>query len=174
MPNAQQSLNNLTNSATLGLTTGSKIRPRNIPNLNWSAYALQLIRQSRLPSTRPTDAAAYFPGGVVTAEGWLAVVGGIIEKESSFNPRTTYQEPLPPLGPGTLSVGLMQMSISDPEAKRKGYTNEDLKDPFKNLEVGIGRLEALVTQYNCITCYITTNGKKKWIGGSAYWSVLRP
>ncbi|MCF7865791.1 MAG: transglycosylase SLT domain-containing protein, partial [Candidatus Pacebacteria bacterium] len=151
-------------------TSGSKIKPRNIPNLNWSAYALDLIKKSRLPQTRPTDAGSYFVGGQVSAEGWLLILGGMIECESSFNPNTTYQEPGGSKGPGTLSVGLLQMSKEDPEASRKGYSSNDLKDPYKNLEVGIGRLESLIVRDNCITCW---NGPAGWRGGSAYWSVLR-
>ena len=151
-------------------TSGSKIKPRYIPNLNWSSYALSLIQKSRLPQTNPIDAGSYFVGGKVTAEGWLLIIGGMIECESSFNPNTTYQEPGGTKGPGTLSVGLLQMSKEDPEAKRKGYGDQDLKDPLKNLEVGIGRLESLVLRDNCITCW---SGPTGWRGASAYWSVLR-
>jgi hypothetical protein len=151
-------------------TSGSKIKPRYIPNVNWSSYAMNLIQKSRLPQTRPADAGSYFTGGRVTAEGWLLIIGGMIECESSFNPNTTFQEPGGSKGPGTLSVGLLQMSKEDPEARRKGYTSNDLKDPYKNLEVGIGRLESLVVRDNCITCWTGPGG---WRGGSAYWSVLR-
>ena len=151
-------------------TSGSKIKPRYIPNTNWSSYALYLIQKSKLPQTNPVDAGSYFVGGRVTAEGWLLIIGGMIECESSFNPNTTYQEPGGTKGPGTLSVGLLQMSKEDPEARRKGYTDQDLKDPFKNLEVGIGRLESLILRDNCITCWTGVTG---WRGASAYWSVLR-
>jgi hypothetical protein len=157
-------------------TSGSKITPQNIPNMNWSAYALDLINKSRLPNTRPSDAAQYFQGGQITANGWLLILGGMMACETTgFNPTETYQEPYKDkngkiIGPGTLSVGLLQMSIQDPEASRKGYTNNDLKDPYKNLEVGIGRLESLVLRDGCITCWTGPTG---WRGGSAYWSVLQ-
>jgi hypothetical protein len=62
------------------------------------------------------------------------------------------------------------MSKEDPEARRKRYTDQDLKDPYKNLEVGIGRLESLILRDNCITCWTGATG---WRGASAYWSVLR-
>ena len=151
-------------------TSGSKIKPRYIPNVNWSSYALNLIQRSKLPQTNPVDAASYFVGGRVTAEGWLLIIGGMIECESGFDPNTTYQEPGGSKGPGTLSVGLLQMSKEDPEARRKRYTDQDLKDPYKNLEVGIGRLESLILRDNCITCWTGATG---WRGASAYWSVLR-
>lgn len=138
------------------------------PKPEWNAYALEQVKASNLPNLTPTDAERYFPEGVVTAEGWVKLLASIAKKESAYDPSRTYFETDPKLRYN--SVGLLQLSQPDKEARELGYTEEDLKDPYKNLQVGIKILERQIANDGVIS---GKNSKGEWIGGTEYWSTLR-
>ncbi len=163
-------VDNIVNNATnynYQVTGTTKFALSDFSNMEWRAYALNQINNTRLPSMKPIDADKFFPGGVVTAEGWLKIVAGIVKLESSFNPRLVFPEP-PPLNKN--SVGLMQLSYDDAEVRARGYSEEDLKNPLKNLEAGIKILERQLIRHGCISC---KSAEGSWRGGAQYWSTLR-
>jgi hypothetical protein len=90
----------------------------------------------------------------------------IAKFESSWNPQTTFQEPPPPKGPGTISRGLFQMSYGDgsgcPNTKAKG----DLHDPIVNIDCAVKKAVVLVKKYGLIQ-----NSANH--GMARYWSVIR-
>jgi hypothetical protein len=73
---------------------------------------------------------------------------------------------------GNLSTGLLQISYKSisPIYRQNGcnmiYSPEDLKDPYKNLQCGLGILTTLIRR----TGYIA---RSNHVGASAYWSTLR-
>jgi hypothetical protein len=130
-------------------------------NAEWANYTRQKIESSGLNNLSPADAAKFFPNGTPTTDGWLRIFEEVIERESSFQPGNVYYE----TGLGYNSVGLLQLSQGDSIVKRKGYSEADLKDPYKNIDAGVDIFTYLVKRDGCISC-----GTK---GGAAYWSVLR-
>lgn len=86
--------------------------------------------------------------------------------ESGFNPKSTYQEPPPPKGPGTLSVGLFQMSYGDGDGCPASRTTGDLTNPMVNIDCAVGKAVALVRKYGVI---ITSSN----LGMGKYWSTIR-
>jgi hypothetical protein len=73
---------------------------------------------------------------------------------------------------GNLSTGLLQISYKSISRiyRQNGcssiYSQEDLKDPYKNLQCGLGILTSLVKRSGYIA-------RSNHIGASAYWSTLR-
>jgi hypothetical protein len=73
---------------------------------------------------------------------------------------------------GNMSTGLLQISYKSisPSYRQSGcnmiYSPSDLKDPYKNLQCGLGILTALIRR----TGYIA---RSNHVGASAYWSTLR-
>lgn len=97
----------------------------------------------------------------------VSVVKAMASAESSFKRTTVYQEPPPPKGPGTKSIGLLQLSLGD----QKNYkldcgwkSDEDIKHPIKNLYCGVNMLSKLHQKYPKESFYRS---------GGRYWSVLR-
>jgi len=131
-------------------------------NAALNAYALDQINKSGLLGLNPIDADKYFPNGI-TAEGYLNLISSMAYRESGFKPNTMYWEK--DMTVPKYSVGLLQLSYDDLEVKRLGYSQEDLKDPYKNIQAGIMILERTIKKGNVIS-----GGKNK--GASAYWSTL--
>jgi uncharacterized protein (TIGR02594 family) len=133
---------------------------------DWSAALLEAVGQCRDKLNKAADKAAFGDNG--TLKFWAELVIAMAHYESAWNPASVYQEPPPPKGPGTLSVGLLQLSKGDARAYGVGFetTDEDLKDPIKNIKVGVAVLAHLIERDGCIQ-----NSANK--GGARYWSVLR-
>lgn len=81
--------------------------------------------------------------------------------ESGWDPKSLYQEPPPPRGPGTLSIGLFQMSYGDGDGCPAGKTGADLTDPIVNIDCAVNKAVALIKHSGKIT------------GMAAYWSTMR-
>lgn len=86
--------------------------------------------------------------------------------ESGLDPETVFREPQS-IG-GMLSIGLLQLSLGDVK-NYKAYdlgieTEDDLKDPIKNLKLGLVILSKLYSQDTSKTVYEC---------GGRYWSTLR-
>ena len=139
---------------------------RGFANKTWNDYALQQVQASGLMNLNPVDAAKYFPDGNITAQGWVNIISGITKEESNYNPNNVFYENTM----GKNSVGLLQLSYDDGVVKNLGYSEQDLKDPIKNLQAGIQIFADQVRKDNVIS---GTNSNGKWVGGSAYWSTLR-
>lgn len=144
---------------------------RNIPNMKfpnpeWQAYALQQVRASGLSGMRPADADKFFPGEQVTDEGWVSILAFLAKKESNFNPSDTFYE----TSLGYNSVGLLSLSAVDPEARASGYSEEDLKNPYKNIELGARILARTIRNDGVI---VGRDASGKWKGAASYWSTIR-
>lgn len=148
----------------VGGTVGGNTAPSRFTNQDWADYARQQIEASGLTNLSPSDAARFFPGGQPTTDGYVRLFEEMIARESGFNPNNTFPEP----GLGYNSVGLFQLSAVDFNNK---YTEEQLKDPYTNLKLGIDRFKTLVEKGGCIACGNT--GSASQSGAAAYWSVLR-
>jgi hypothetical protein len=73
---------------------------------------------------------------------------------------------------GNVSTGLLQISYKSisPIYRQNGcymiYSQQDLKDPYKNLQCGLGILTSLIKRSGYIA-------RTNHVGASAYWSTLR-
>jgi hypothetical protein len=143
----------------------NKFRLSNFTNPETNSYVNELIARHGLLNINPSDANRFFSNGNVTMEGWNSIIAGMVKLESSFKPETLYWEE----SMNKYSVGLLQLSTDDPEVRRRGYTQADLQDPYKNLDVGIEILARQLRNDGCISC----RQPGGWRGGSAYWSTLR-
>lgn len=144
---------------------------------HWTLAALHSVEFESMAELYPRDISEFCPKYIdLDAEGrrwfWVGLISIMTKYESGFNLNFTYQEPKPPLGPGTLSVGLLQLSKEDGKHYLvcRGTTDELLKTYDFNLKCGINILSTLVRSNN----YISKYDGKKWLGGPRYWSVLRP
>ncbi|MES2623443.1 MAG: hypothetical protein V4576_03475 [Patescibacteria group bacterium] len=147
------------------------------------------IADSGLTNLHPKDITDFFPDGQPTEENWLKLVTEIARQESGLKGNDLYAENFgnrPPAGTpgaiplseypknsksGKLSIGMLSLSWDDPEVKRLGYTEQDLQDPVKNLNVGVEILKRTVAAGNCIACGTSNSASQS--GAAAYWSVLR-
>ena len=143
------------------------------PDAGWNTYALQQINQSGLLDLSPSDVAIYFPNsnGKPTAQDYLNLIASMANKESGFDPNNTYYEKTMAKN----SVGLLQLSADDAVVKNLGYSEQDLKNPYNNIQAGVQILKNQIQSGGCITCTNGTyqNGATKYSGASAYWSTLR-
>ncbi len=169
-PYTQDLINGATNGipgySNGGIVGGGSFSPIGISNISWEQYAADQINRTRILSIVPSDAARFFPNGQVSLRGWLNIIGGIIKKESNFKPGLVFREPAPL---NYNSVGLLQLSQVDAEARARGYSENDLKDPYKNIEVGIKIMERQLLKDKCISCKVGNT----WKGLAAYWSTIR-
>lgn len=147
----------------------------------------ELVETTGLSNLTPSDVAEFFPNGVTT-EGWSNLIKQIAKQESGFKGNDLYAESFgrrPPPGtpgripeseyppnskPGKLSIGLLSLSWDDPEVRALGYTERDLQDPVKNLNVGVQILKRTIQQGGCISC---RDSRGNYTGAARYWSVLQ-
>ncbi|MES2953263.1 MAG: transglycosylase SLT domain-containing protein [Patescibacteria group bacterium] len=163
---AKDAIRQAKDAVTGGGTTAPRLENTNLTsktgfrNDSWNAYALAQVQRTGLSNIPITDAAAFFPDGKVTDEGWVELLGKIAKRESDFNPNDVYLN----------NYGLLQLTDVDKEARARNYSNEDLKDPYKNIEVGV---EIMARQLKKEGVIAGKDAKGKWIGGTAYWETLR-
>lgn len=136
------------------------------PQQAWAEHALKLVEKSKLPQTKVKD--PFCPE--MNNRNWVHLLAAMTRYESNFKPTLTYQEKFKnSKGEFVISTGLLQLSYESSRGYGfPGITTEQLKDPFKNLEVGVAILSKLVAQDGVIT-----SDKAPWKGGARYWSVLR-
>jgi hypothetical protein len=148
-------------------------------NKEWNDEVLRLVEKYGLTNLNPLDAAAFFPDGDArNPQNWANLIAGITAKESAFVPTLTFPEKnkdgSPRLnndGQQIISTGLMQLSYESSRGYGfTGITTEDLKNPQKNLEVGVKILSELIGQDGVISGG-TSEGE--YAGGARYWSTLR-
>ncbi len=136
------------------------------PKQEWTDHALKLVKASRLSTVQVSD--SWFKS---TPENWVHLIAAMAKYESSFKPESTYKENFEnDAGESVISTGLLQLSYESSRGYGfKGITTEQLKDPFKNIEVGVKILEKWAVQDGVVA----GTGKSPYRGGSRYWSVLR-
>lgn len=139
----------------------------------WSTELLAAVREKLSDLQHANDIAKFWPGYQVASDNeriqfWAELIVAMAHFESGWNPHETYQEPPPPKGPGTLSVGLLQLSKGDGKAYGVPEIDTDieLKEPKLNLRLGVYVLARLCFRDGCIQ-----NAANR--GGARYWSVLR-
>ncbi len=133
-----------------------------LANPEWNAYALEQIRASGiLDLPIPSDASSYFPNGIPTAEGYLSIMATLAERESGGQAvPARYLEKFTDNGTPVYSVGLLSLSWQDLEARKYGYSNSDLENPYNNIKVGT----------EIMTRQIRNNGNLGSL--SKYWSTF--
>ena len=154
------------------------VTPSTFPRQEWNDCALRAVNASQLPNLRPADADKYFPNGEVTAQGWVNLLAGTARQESGFNPNQEYRETFIDTSTGerTVSTGLLQLSQGSSRAYGfPGITTQQLKDPCKNIEVGVKIMERWAQRDGVIRGKVpATNNDSGWRGaGARYWSVFR-
>jgi len=118
---------------------------------------------------KASDEKKLCPKGL-TRENWVHLFAAMAKHESSFKPTLTYKENFKnSRGEYVISTGLFQVSYESSRGYGfSGITTEQLKDPFKNIEVAVKIMRTLVARHG-----VVSGNSGGWKGGSAYWSVLR-
>lgn len=129
--------------------------------------------QPQLPVTYPKGWHQAYSDVVIAFNGKLpklpasrvAFIRALATAESGLDPAMVYKEPAPL---NKNSVGLLQLSLSDVKNYKQQAlgieTEEDLKDPIKNLKLGLAILSQLHAFHSEENVYQS---------GGRYWSVLR-
>jgi hypothetical protein len=104
---------------------------------------------------------------------WIFLISCMAYFESGFHWTEKYQEAPPPKGPGTMSAGLLQLSVGDDVHYKAPFhwkTANDVCNPRQNLSVGMRILQHWVIHDRVIS---GRDNHGKWLGGARYWSTLR-
>jgi len=150
----------------------------------WTKTVVDLVQKDLDVFSNAKDVKNFCPNYAALDEThkvwvWSELVSSISWFESKtkingvydWNPNSTYQEPPPPKGPGTLSVGLLQMSVGDgyEGCFKKSDSSNLLKDPKNNLKCGLSAMVTLIRKRG----QIIGLGTKPYSGLPEYWSVTR-
>jgi hypothetical protein len=136
------------------------------PKQEWTDYVYQKC-QSAAFTKRPIADTWYSN----TPENCVHLMAAMAKYESSFNPSATYKENFKnSRGEYVISTGLFQVSYESSRGYGfAGITTEQLKDPYKNIDVAI----AIMDKWATADGTIDGNGKSPYKGASKYWSCLR-
>ena len=139
------------------------------PSQEWTDYALKQVQLSNLPALNPKDASEFCPQGM-SVRNYVHLLVGIAKFESSFNPAAEYREAFNDRnGKPVISTGLLQLSKESANGYGCGIkSQDDLKDPYRNIDCGLKILERWIERDGVIA-----SSKAPWKGGARYWSVLR-
>lgn len=139
----------------------------------WTQTTLDVIDDSNLPDSEPSDMAAYCPNYKKLSRNerglvWANMAVAIAKRESGFKPDTVYKE-----SNGVDSIGLFQLSYGDrfcPKSKSKG----DLRKGTVNITCAVKLMDYFVKQDNVVASggYVKY-GAKPPKGLARYWSVIR-
>lgn len=136
------------------------------PNQDWANYVWKLVAD--MPT--PGDQYILSKKGM-TRTNWVHFFAAMAKHESNFKPELEYRENFKNgRGETVISTGLFQLSYESARSYGfTGITTEDLKDPYKNIEVAVAIMKKWVKADGVI------NGKHfgKYLGGARYWSVIR-
>jgi hypothetical protein len=136
------------------------------PNREWPEHIYALTEN--MPKVR--DEFQLCPKGL-TRRNWVHFFAAMAKHESNFKPALTYKENFKnSRGEYVISTGLFQVSYESSRGYGfKGITTEQLKDPYKNIEVAVKIVKTLAGRDG------TLQGKQGmvYLGASKYWSVLR-
>ena len=137
------------------------------PNLDWHEY----VKQKTLDLPMTSDGRLFCPQGLTPAN-WAHLMGAMVKYESNFKPSSTYKERFKNgRGEYVISTGLFQVSYESARGYGfRGITTEELKDPYKNIDVAVAILKKWALRDGVAANHSGTTYR----GGSRYWSVLRP
>jgi hypothetical protein len=154
-------------------------KPKPIPNASHPASFVSAFpkdlhyyifkKVANMPEAK--DEKRFFKDGL-TQENWVHLFAGMCNFESGFRPAHTYKEAFKnSRGEFVISTGLFQVSYESAAGYGfKGITTEQLKDPYKNIDVAVAIMRRLVTRDGIVAS--GTNNFNS-LGGARYWSVLR-
>lgn len=136
------------------------------PKQEWADHVWTLVED--MPKAK--DEFTLCPKGL-TRGNWVHLFAAMALHESTFNPSLTYKENFKnSRGEYVISTGLFQVSYESSRGYGfQGITTEQLKDPYKNINVAVRIMRTLVARDGVV------QGKKgtSWQGAAKYWSVLR-
>lgn len=145
----------------------------------WTRFALQALSTYGrvLLKSVPEDIQNFCPNYTALgirgrADFWVKFISAIAAAESHFNPKDFYTEKsVDSNGNNEISRGLLQLSLESSQAYHCDINNDaDLEDPQKNIDCSIRILSKWISEDGVIASREST----KWLGGSRYWSTLRP
>lgn len=138
----------------------------------WTRQAVESIRIKMAALNEARDINDFCPGytKASTTESqhiacWIRIVGGVMQKESSFITHDSLTE-----NSGEESVGLMAMS---PGQCPNASSIKALKDPIKNIECAINVMARLIARDHYISVQVKTKRGSRWAGAAGNWSCLR-
>ena len=137
------------------------------PNSAWQNYAYE--KSIVLPRT--TDEKEWCQNGFSNRANFVHLLAAMAKMESNFKPRLEYEESFKNgRGERVISTGLFQVSYESARGYGfSGVTTEQLKDPYKNIDVAISILKKWAERDGVIS----NSSGTTWRGGARYWSVLR-
>jgi hypothetical protein len=107
----------------------------------------------------------------LTKQNWLHLFAAMAKHESNFKPSLEFKENFKnSRGEWVISTGLFQLSYES--ARGYGFRNittEDLKDPYKNIDVAV----AIMRKWVSTDGVVSAKSGLSWRGGARFWSVLR-
>lgn len=145
----------------------------------WTNYVADALDNSGQPLLRtiPRDHHHFCPtfpsNHWKRKQFWIFLISCIAYFETGFHWLEKFQEPPPPLGPGTVSAGLLQLSVGDDAHYHCPFhwkTANDVCNPQQNLTCGVLILQRWVVQDGVIS---ERTAHHHWRGGARYWSTLR-
>lgn len=136
------------------------------PNKAWESYLYEKL--VNMPYAK--DEKQLCPRGL-SQKNWLNLFTAMAKHESNFRPALTFKEDFKnSRGEWVISTGLFQLSYESARGYGfTGITTEQLKDPYKNIDVAVKIMRTLVGRHGVVSGKSGT----KWLGGAAYWSVFR-
>lgn len=136
------------------------------PNSAWQDYVVN--RVDTLPRT--ADEREWCPAGL-TKPNMVHLLAAIVSQESNFKPHLEYKENFKNrYGEDVISTGLFQLSYSSARGYGfSGITTEDLKNPYKNIDVAL----VILKKWMLADGVVANSSGYDWKGGARYWSVLR-
>lgn len=143
----------------------------------WTQELKLDVSSSDLPDGEPEGVEDFCPAYHLLSRDqrvnfWMQLISRIAQAESGFDPNSTYQEPGGNAGPGTLSVGLFQISYEDQLPYRLELLDraaKTLQNPIVNIRCAVQMMNHLVNRDSALF-----SPGPSWLGLSRYWSTMRP
>jgi hypothetical protein len=135
------------------------------PNKEWVDYLWKLL--DNMP--RASDEFALCGPSGLTRQNWVHLFAAMAKHESNFRPTLEFKENFKnSRGEWVISTGLFQLSYESARGYGfTGITTEQLKNPYKNIEVAVKIMRTLVAKDGVVS------SGPIWRGAARYWSVLR-
>lgn len=149
------------------ISAPEQLAPKSLfPKQEWADHVYALVGD--MPKVK--DEKQLCPNGM-SRRNWVHFFAAIAKNESNFNPNLVYKENFKnSRGEYVLSTGLHQVSYESARGYGfKGITTEQLKDPFKNIEVAVKIVKTLAYGDG----YAQGRHGTKWLGAARYFSVFR-
>lgn len=136
------------------------------PKQEWTDYVYEKCKSAAFTKIPMGD--SWYKN---TPENCVHLMAAMAKYESGFNPTSTYKESFKnSRGEYVISTGLFQVSYESSRGYGfSGITTDQLKDPYKNIDVAIAIIDKWATQDGVIA----GSGKSPYKGLSRYWSTLR-